>query len=151
MARRRTALLACALVSSALAAPISIVNTDALAFGKFAAGSGGTVLVSTSGARSASGGVVLLSSSAGAAARFQVSGDPNLTYAITLPADGEVALANGSGQSMALSNFASSPAGTGQLDASGKQMLSVGARLQVGANQPRGDYSGSFVVYVDYN
>ena len=138
-------------VSSTWAAPISISNTEPLAFGKFAAGSGGSVLVNTSGARSATGGVVLLSSSAGAAARFEVAGDANLTYAITLPANGSASLANGSGQNMSLTDFASSPASTGLLNALGRQTLSVGARLNVGASQPTGSYSGSFVIYVDYN
>jgi hypothetical protein len=137
--------------SSICAAPVSISNTEALAFGKFAAGAGGSIAVSTSGARSASGGVVLLSSSPGAAARFEVSGDANLTYAISLPANGVASLSNGSGQNMSLSDFSSAPASAGLLNALGRQTVSVGARLNVGANQPSGNYSGTFEIYVDYN
>jgi len=149
--RRWSALLS--LVSAPLvsAAPITISNTEPLAFGKFAAGTGGSVLVSTSGARSATGGVVLLSSDPGASARFEVAGDANLTYAITLPANGSASLSNGGGQSMSLTDFASSPASTGLLSALGRQTVSVGARLNVGPNQQSGSYSGSFIVYVDYN
>jgi hypothetical protein len=149
--RRWSTLLLLVAVPLATGAPITLSNSESLAFGKFAAGTGGSVLVSTSGARSATGGVVLLSSGPGAAARFQVSGDANLTYAITLPANDSASLTNGSGQSMSLTDFSSSPASTGQLNAMGSQTLSVGARLNVGANQPSGSYSGSFVVYVDYN
>ncbi len=130
--------------------PIAISNTQALAFGKFAAGSGGSVTISPNGARSASGGVALVSSGGGAAAQFSVSGDANLTYAITLPANGTVALANGT-QTMAVNNFSSSPSGTGQLGSTGSQTLTVGATLGVGANQVTGSYSGSFDVFVDYN
>jgi hypothetical protein len=144
-------LLSAGAASSTWGAPVSISNTESLAFGKFAAGSGGSVLVSTSGARSTSGGVVLLSSSSGAAASFEVAGDASLTYAITLPANGSASLANGSGHTMSLTDFASSPASTGSLNASGRQTLRVGARLNVGANQPSGSYSGTFVIYVDYN
>lgn len=130
---------------------ISISSTQALAFGRFVAGSGGTVTVNPNGARSAAGGVMLVPSSAGAAARFTVAGTPNLTYAITLPANGTASLSNGAGNTMALSNFSSTPASTGQLDAVGRQPLSVGAALSVGNKQPAGSYSGSFDVIVEYN
>lgn len=145
--------IALALVLSCIAqgAAISLNNTQALAFGAFVAGNGGSVVIAPSGARSAGGGVVLVSSNAGAAAQFSVSGDPNFTYAITLPADGTVALSDGAGHSMNASNFTSSPSLTGQLSGAGNQQLSVGATLNVGNNQPTGAYSGSFIVTVDYN
>ena len=43
------------------------------------------------------------------------------------------------------------PSGAGQLDALGNQTLTIGATLNVGANQAPGDYSGSFSVTVAYN
>jgi hypothetical protein len=145
-----------ALIGLALAAsngwafinPIAISNTQPLAFGKFAAGSGGSVTVSAAGARSAGGGVVLVSS-VSSAAQFSVSGDPNLTYSITLPANGAVVLSSGA-NTMALSNFSSSPS-VGQLSAGGTQTLTVGATLTVGSSQATGSYSGSFDVTVNYN
>lgn len=145
--------IALALVASCIAhaAAISLGNTQALAFGAFVAGAGGSVVIAPSGARSASGGVVLVSSNAGAAAQFTVSGDPNFTYAITLPANGTVTLGDGAGHSMSVSNFTSSPSLTGQLSGGGSQQLSVGATLNVGNNQPTGAYSGSFIVTVNYN
>jgi hypothetical protein len=146
-----------ALVCALSAAPygraqIAISNTGALAFGKFASGSGGAVTVSTSGARTSSGGVVLLSSGAGAAAGFNISdSDPASlakTYIITLPANGTVTLASGS-NSMPVNDFISDPSGSGIMTA-GTQLLIVGATLSVGANQPVGNYSGSFSVTVNY-
>lgn len=143
--------LLCAVVAPACwAAAIAIVNTQALAFGSFAAGSGGSVTVSSGGIRSAGGGVVLLSSGAGAAAQFSVTGDPNVSYAISLPADGTVSLASGA-NSMAVNTFTSSPSLTGTLGAGGGQTLSVGATLSVGSNQAIGSYSGAFDVTVNYN
>lgn len=130
---------------------ISISNTQALAFGKFAAGSGGSVTVSPSGARSATGGAVLLSSSSGSAAQFTVSGDANFTYSISLPANGTVSLTNGGGQAISLNNFSSTPDAAGQLSAVGSQTLSIGATLNVGNNQAAGAYSGSFDVMVSYD
>lgn len=127
---------------------IAISNTAGMAFGKFVAGSGGAVTVSPGGVRSASGNVVLVPSGAGAAAQFAVSGDANLTYAISLPAAGT--LVNGA-NSMAVSTFTSSPSPTGTLGAGGTQTLSVGATLNVGSNQATGSYSGAFDVTVNYN
>lgn len=131
-------------------AAIAITNTAPLAFGKFVSGSGGTVVISTNGVRSASGGVLLVPSGAGAAAQFAVSGDSNLTYAISLPADGLVALASGA-NSMVVTTFASSPSLTGALSAGGTQTISVGATLNAGSNQATGNYSGSFNITVNYN
>lgn len=136
--------------TAAAQTPISIGNTQALAFGKFVAGSAGSVTVSAGGVRSAGGGVVLVPSGAGAAAQFSVSGDPNLTYAITLPGDGTVSLTSGA-NSMALNTFTSSPNLTGTLSAGGTQTLLVGATLSVGGNQATGSYSGAFDVTVNYN
>lgn len=131
------------------AAAIAISNTQALAFGKFVAGSGGAVTVSPAGGRSASGGVILVSSGPGAAAQFIVSGDANATYTITLPVT-EVLLTSGA-NSMAVNNFTSSPSSIGTLGAGGTQTLSVGATLSVGGNQAIGSYSGAFDVTVNYN
>lgn len=131
--------------------PITITNplSTTLTFGKFSATGGGTVTVSPAGARSAGGGVVLLSSAVGSAAQFLVSGDPNATYLVTLPAAGAVVLA-GPGQSMGV-NFTSNPTSTGNLSLAGFQTLQVGGTLSVGGNQAPGSYTGSFSVLVEYN
>jgi len=149
-------ILTCALMSVAYsrAADITISNTQALAFGKFVAGSGGSVTVNASGARSASGGVLLLASGGGAVAQFNITGDPNAAYAVTLPADDVVTITiagGGGGSSMAVNSFVSSPAATGTLNGGGAQTLKVGATLTVGAGQAVGNYSGTFNVIVVYN
>lgn len=152
-------ILVCAALATQEASPghqtpvtaISISNTQSLAFGKLAAGSGGSATMSPSGARSATGGVVLVSSGGGSAAQFTLSGDPNLTYSISLPANGTVSITNGGGQTMALNNFSSSPDAVGQLSIAGNQTLSVGATLNVGSNQATGAYSGTFDVMVNYD
>lgn len=135
---------------SASAAEIAITNTGPLSFGSFVAGAGGSVSVTTSGARTATGAVVLIPSSTGAAAGFSLSGDAGAIYLISLPGDGAVLLDNGAGQSMELSGFISNPSDFGQLGAGGTQALSIGATLNVGASQAPGAYSGTFSVTVEY-
>lgn len=130
---------------------IAIANTQALSFGSFVAGNGGSVAVNTSGARSASGDVYLIPSSEGAAAQFTVSGDPDATYTIQLPGNDFVKL-TGPGADMVINDVVSSPSGAGgQLGGSGSQTLSVGGALSVGSGQPPGNYSGSLTVTVNYN
>ena len=68
------------------AANIGISSSQALSFGKFVAASG-SITVSPSGTRVASGGIVLLQTGPGQAAQFVVSGNADVTYAVTLPAD----------------------------------------------------------------
>jgi Domain of unknown function (DUF4402) len=131
-------------------AVIAVNNTQALSFGNFVASSGGSVTVGASGARSRSGGVFLVPSGTGAAAQFALSGDPNAVYSIGLPINGVVSMGNGA-NSMAVNNFTSSPASSGQLGVGGSQTLLVGATLSVGANQASGRYSGNFSITVDYN
>lgn len=146
-----TGVVLAVLASISMAAAISIQNTQELSFGSFVAGSGGTVTVSTSDARSAGGGVMLVPSREGAAARFTVSGDAFATYTIQLPGNDFVKL-TGPGGEMVVNDFTSSPSGAGgQLDVLGSQTLLVGATLSVGSSQPTGDYSGSFTVTVNYN
>lgn len=138
------------MATAAYGVEITIVNTQGLAFGSFAAGSGGTVMVSPAGTCTAGGDVVLLSLEACTTAEFTVSGDPNATYTIDLPADGTSSL-SGPGTDMAVTLFTSNPATIGMIGAGGTQVLSVGATLNVNSNQPAGAYSGSFSVIVNYN
>ena len=128
----------------------TLVAAQPLSFGSFAAGTGGTVSISAAGARSKSSGVTLVSSASGAAASFNVSGNANAGYSITLPINGVVSLTNGA-NSMPVDNFTSSPASSGQLSAGGTQSLAVGATLSVGNAQASGSYSGTFNVTVEYN
>jgi hypothetical protein len=128
--------------------PITITKTANLRFGKLAGGAGGTVVVSSAGSRTKSGGVFLSPSDTGGAASFDVTGEPNATYSITLPTS--VSLVSGS-NSMSLDTFTSDLGATGTLSALGAQTMNVGGTLTVAANQAAGSYAGSFNVSVDYN
>jgi hypothetical protein len=136
--------------SATVIQPIAISQTTGLDFGKFSAtGTVGTVVMSTAGARSATGGVSLSSMAAGAAAAFVVTGEPNATYTITLPAT-PATLTSGA-NTMTADTFTSNPVGTGTLTGAGTQTINVGATLNVGATQAPGTYTGTYSVTVDYN
>ena len=127
---------------------MTITNTRGLAFGSFAAVTGGTVVIAPNGVRSKTGAVYLVASSTGASAQFSVSSTRNNeVYSITLP--GTVTLTRTGGGTMAVSTFTSTPSGTGTLGPKGvAQTLNVGATLTVGSGQAAGSYTGTFNVTV---
>jgi hypothetical protein len=132
--------------------PIAIAKTADLAFGTFTVGIvGGTVQVTTAPARNASADITVLGTSTFSPAAFNVTGTTGATYAITLPANGTVTIANG-GNTMAVDNFVSNPAvGSNPALVAGPNALVVGATLTVGASQVAGPYTGTFSVTVGYN
>ena len=132
--------------------PIAIDQVADLNFGNIVAGTdAGTVTVDTEGNRTSSTGITLPNATPGdfQAAKFTVTGLADATYAITLPDDNTVTI-SGPGEDMTVTGFTSNPDGTGVL-AGGTQTLSVGATLNVGADQAAGEYAGEFTVTVAYN
>lgn len=137
--------------TATVVAPIAITKSADLVFGKFSAGTGGTVVMSTAGGRTATGGVVLLTGTGGNAASFSVTGDANATYAITLPTSAATITRSAGTETMSVDTFTSNPATTGTLSASGAQTVTVGATLTVASAQVQGSYTGTFSVAVEYN
>ncbi|MDB5152910.1 MAG: hypothetical protein JWR54_1661 [Mucilaginibacter sp.] len=144
---------ATASASATIIAPISITKVNDLNFGNvIATSTGGTVVLSPASARTESG--VQLPTVAGtvSAASFTVTGQDGYAYTVTLPADG-YAIKTGGGtaaETMTLSAFTSNSTGT---LTGGSQTLSVGATLNVVANQTAGVYTNAtgFDVSVNYN
>ena len=144
--------------STAFAQQLSLSNARGLDFGRFVAGSGGTVIVSPAGLRSRTGAVVLLTSPNAGQALFnasRISGigsgsgtDTTTAVSISLPANGSVWLTGSGGGTMAVNNFVSTPAATGSFQA--PMTLTVGATLTVAPNQAPGTYTGTFSVTVNY-
>jgi hypothetical protein len=128
----------------------NIAPTRNLALGRFVAAGGGTIVVSPAGIRSKTGAVLLLAGGTVSSAAFTLSESGNgkalVWTSIGLPAS--ATLTNGSGASMTLTSFTSTPTGT--FSGTTLTQLTVGATLNVAPNQDAGNYSGSFVVTVDY-
>ncbi len=138
--------------SADVVTPITIAKVADISFGNVAVKSdaGGTVVMDTEGVTTKTGDVTLPATAGTVtAASFTVEGEAGYTYAITLPVSATITDAISS-TTMELSDFQSSPSGTGTLTA-GTETLKVGATLTVGAGQTSGAYTGSFDVTVNYN
>jgi hypothetical protein len=140
-----------ATVAAEIIRVINLTNRSGLAFGSIASGNVvGSVILSPEGTRLVTGGATIISSSATSGpASFDIDGEPNSTYAITLP--NSVVLHETGGNSMTVDNFASLPLVTGLTDVGGQQELLVGATLNVGVNQAAGAYVGTMSVTISYN
>lgn len=137
---------------AAHAQQLSITSASKLDFGRFVAGSGGTVVLSPTGARSRTGGVILLTSPATGPAMFNVgkgsNGAGSKAVIISLPSNGSTRLSSGA-NSMAVNNFVNNPASLASVP-NGGVALGVGATLVVAPNQPPGNYTGSFSLTVNF-
>jgi hypothetical protein len=139
---------ASASASGKVIVPINILKTADLSFGNFMAGAG-TVEVDIAGARTYTGAVVLASGgTAPSAAEFDVSGEPNATYTLTMPTT--LDLSNGA-NTMTATLVSSLGGSTGTLSGLGAQTLNIGGSLAVADGQASGTYSGTLNVSVDYN
>ncbi len=142
-------------VGATIVLPITIANTASLEFGKVVPyGTVGTVTVANNGDRSSSDTKMIMATQTGtvSAASFDVDGEVDATYTITLP-PGDVTLNGPSASTMTVNTFTSSvatTAGAGVLTL-GAETFTVGAVLNVGATQTAGAYTGTFNVAVAYN
>jgi len=139
-------------IDAKIIAPISISNTGSttLNFGTVVRSSTlGTITVTADGERSATGGAAALGSSAFSAAPFSASGENNADFTIALPDDDDVVLTREGGtEKMEVTNFGHNSGLV--LSGSGVATFSVGATLNLDADQVAGDYSGSFSVTINY-
>ncbi|HCC71877.1 MAG TPA: hypothetical protein DEQ09_12115 [Bacteroidales bacterium] len=138
--------------SATIVTPIAIANAADMNFGNIAViATGGTVILTPAGARSVTGDVTLPAvTGTVSAASFNVTGQANFTYSITLPA-AAITITNGT-DNMDVDTWTSTPTPTGTLDGGGAQTLNVGATLTVAGGESSGLYTGGpFTVTVNYN
>ena len=137
-------------VEANIVSTINLVARNGIIFGDIGASSiPGTVTIAGDGSRTSTGGATINSNTSGTPATFEVSGDPNALYVITLP--DSVVITSSAGDTMKVDNFTSTPSANGQLDSSGRQNMNVGARMNVGSFQPFGAYRGVMATTVEYN
>ena len=132
---------------------ISISKTLDMNFGNVSVqtATGGTVILTPAGIRSATGGVSLPATSGTVtAATFVVTGEGAYAYTITLPTAAHTI--SNAANNMTVTAFLSTPSGGGTLTA-GTQTITVGATLNVSAAQVKGTYVSEtgFTVTVNYN
>jgi len=135
--------------------PIEVTNTSTLDFGTLLPfGRPGSVTITTAGGSSPSD---LLLIEQGTAAEWTVKGIGNAPYAVTLPTNISLTSNNGDDTPMTVNAFRTSARHLGYstptsiLDAAGDGSFTVGATLNVGANQPAGIYTGNYEITVSYN
>jgi hypothetical protein len=142
--------------TTTIVAPIAISTTTPLNFGSFATlSTGGTLVLSSLGSRTATGGVKLTAATGSpTAAAFAVSGEVSYAYTISLPTTLTLTTAvTGAGtKTMVVGTFESSIGTAGTLTG-GSQNFTVGALLTVGSAQAVGTYINAtgFIVTVNYN
>ncbi len=128
---------------------ISITKTSDLNFGSFApSATDGTISVELTGTRSVTGGITLLDQE-GKRALFTVNGTPNASYYVKLPTE-DIPLTGPQGADPLIITSLVHNA-EGLLDEDGEEQFSVGGTLSVKANQPAGEYTGTFDVIVAYD
>ena len=143
--------------NAAIVRPNTLIKTDDLDFGTLVGGAtGGTVSINAvTGARSTTGGVTPVGAGTQRAV-FQGTGG---IFLITVSGSTSVSLARAGGGAAPMTATlvrAASTSGGGiallgaTLLPSGVQTYYIGGTLTVPANQPAGDYSGTFTLTVNY-
>ena len=129
---------------------LSMFKTADLEFSEIISnGVGGTVTVEADGNVKYDGVNAYPGSKAPQAAQFDVRGEADKHFATELPT--EITIKNDSDESMTVNDFTIASKGGYSLDKNGTDVLSVGATLNVNANQAAGEYKGEFKVVVNYN
>lgn len=129
---------------------LSVTNTRDLDFGDLSSGvtTGRATVNANTDVLTITGGITPLGGTPNAAV-FYAAGTINRLFIVQIPS-GSITLTNGSGGTMTVSNWTSNGPVNRNLGPTGVAIIRVGGRLNVGANQAGGTYSGTFTVTVVY-
>ncbi|MEM7661056.1 MAG: DUF4402 domain-containing protein [Pseudomonadota bacterium] len=134
-----------------IVAPLQVTNTQPLYFGSIVPSTtvSDTVAVAANGTRTCGAQLTCLTDDH-TPAIFDVDGGANFGYTVTVPTS--VNIANAGGDEMTVNAFAAASVDDGQflLDGTGDDAFNVGGTLTVAANQASGEYTGTFLVSVEY-
>ena len=144
---------ATATASATIIKGLTITKTAEMSFGNLTVGStAGTVVLTPAGTRTSPD--LTLFGGTTTAASFNVVGDFNASFTITLPTTDHVIKLTTGPETMIVNAFNSNPAaGISALSPTGTSTITVGATLNVLANQAPGLYQSTtpFDVTVNYN
>ena len=135
--------------------PLTITEDTPMNFGTVAGGENAdTIVLATDGSRTVSGtDAQIIASGAGNAGQFTITGEPGQAYSVTFSANAR--MENADGDFMTVDTFDDN--NPSPIDGGGSDTLLVGGTLNVGANQPSGNYSTAtgtgtpYTVTVNYN
>ncbi|PKD17109.1 hypothetical protein APR41_06655 [Salegentibacter salinarum] len=135
--------------SATIIQPIGITTTSNMQFANIDAQNGGEVILTPNNTRIITGELVLAEGGNVSAATFEVTGQNDFAFGISLP-KGTHRLSSGS-ESMLIQDFTTNYDGS-SLNGDGKT-IRVGASLIVRPNQKPGDYitTGDLQITVNYN
>ena len=147
-------------IEANILAAITLTAVDTLDFGRISPGTINTVVyvAATTGTRSITAGDGTLVAGGGEQdGTFNLDGSDGLTVTINVPANGAITVTNGT-HTLEVDDFEWSydggattvGDGTAVLAVGGPDILSVGAKVTVGAADSAGTYTGTFPVIVDY-
>ncbi|NCA85573.1 MAG: DUF4402 domain-containing protein [Clostridia bacterium] len=130
-------------------------ETNQLNFGKFSTDDvGGNIMVSPDGTMSVQGAVITVPGPV-SPGKFQITGAPEASFTMQLPAGPAVLIHEGSSKTMLVEDWVADPPlenGPAVLS-NGQRVVSIGATLSVGSydENPIGIYSGTFQLTFAYN
>ncbi len=138
-----------------IAVPVTAVETELLNFGKIIPeASGGSVVISPNGERTASGSILLMDETY-SAGRFTVAGVPSSLVSIILPQTPQRLILSNGNSEITVDAFTSDVPVGGQVvrQLDGKTEISIGATLLIGngLSNPAGYYTGTYEVVFMYN
>jgi len=129
---------------------LSIVDKTSLDFGELVVGSAGTAVIDpVSGAVTTTGTITSVGTTAHPAT-FTATGSKNSVVNIKLPTASITLNRVGGGGTMTVSNWTLDGKTNRKFPLNSAFDFNVGATLNIGVNQPDGDYVGSFSVTVQY-
>lgn len=133
--------------------PITFDRIQTLKFGKYAAGESatGTVIMPSGSNNPIISGTLVDFGGTSRRGRFRINGDGGATVVITLPSS--ITIEKGSsGNTMVINNFTMNVSNVTNLSGNGRKTIKIGATLNIGTAQTKGNYNdnNSFTVDVDY-
>ena len=142
-------------ITAEVISTLSAVETSQLSFGKFSPGpQGGSLILNPENTISVVGSV-WPGSGSHSAASFYVTGDPGVSYTVSLPVSPVTITHVSSARTMTVEDWKSVPLaepGAGLLE-NGSQVVYVGATLRVGTlnDNPVGVYTGTYAITFEFN